>query len=228
MTELELALLDLGRALEFPPAPDLASRVAARIEPRRRRFPVRRVAIAVAVLAVAVGIAFAVPPARSAILRFLGFGAVRIELVQTLPAAQERPLGSGLGETVTAAQAREALQGRLLLPHGAEHATFHVGPGDVVSLVLRSKHGLVLLSELPFGDPGALKKVASDATRIEPAEVNGQQGIWLTGAPHLFVFPGAPPRLAGNVLIWQRGGLTLRLEGRLTKAQAVELAQGVG
>ena len=66
------------------------------------------------------------------------------------------------------------------------------------------------------------------AARIEPAEVNGQQGIWLTGAPHLFVFPGAPPRLAGNVLIWQRGGLTLRLEGRLTKAQAVELAQGVG
>ena len=228
MTELELALLDLGRALELPPAPDLASRVAARIEPRRRRFPVRRLAIAVSVLAVAIGIAFAVPPARSAILRFLGFGAVRIELVQTLPAAQERPLAGGLGATATAAQARDALHGRLLLPPGAEHATFYVGPGGVVSMVLRSKHGLILLSELPFSDPGLLKKAVGGATRIESAEVNGQPGIWLTGAPHVFMFPGAPPRLAGNVLIWQRRGFTLRLEGRLTKAQALELAQSVG
>jgi hypothetical protein len=95
-------------------------------------------------------------------------------------------------------------------------------------MVLRSKHGLVLLSELPFADSGVLKKVSGEATRIEPAEVNGQPGLWLTGAPHVFMFPGAPPRLAGNVLIWQRRGLTLRLEGHLTKAQALELAQSVG
>src|SRR5919204_2640405 len=200
MTELELALVELGRALELPPAPDVAARVAARIEPRRRGFPVRRLAIAIGVLAVGVGIAFAVPPARSAILRFLGFGAVRIELVQTLPAAQERPLGSGLGDVATAAQARAALRGTLLLPPGAEHATLHVGPGGVVSTVLRSKYGLVLLSELPFGDVGAMKKVSSEATRIEPTTVNGQFALWLTGAPHVFVFPNAPPRLAGNVL----------------------------
>jgi hypothetical protein len=228
MTELELALVELGRALELPPAPDLTARVAARIEPRRRGFPVRRLAIAAAVLAVAIGIAFAVPPARSAILRFLGFGAVRIELVQTLPAAQERPLGAGLGDVATAAQARAVLHGRLLLPPGASHATFRIGPGGVVSVVLRSKYGLVLLSELPFGDVGVLKKVSGEATKIEGLEVDGHPGLWLTGAPHVFMFPGAPPRLAGNVLIWQRSGFTLRLEGRLTKAQAVELARSVG
>ena len=39
------------------------------------------------------------------------------------------------------------------------------------------------------------------------------------------MFPGAPPRLAGNVLLWQAHGLTLRLEGRgLTRGRAVELA----
>jgi hypothetical protein len=226
MTELELALVELGRSLELPPTPDLAARVAARIAPRRR-LPVRRVALALAAIAVAVGIAFAVPPARSAILRFFGFGAVRIERVQTLPAAQERPLGADLGPTVSPAQAREALHGRLLLPAGGEHATLHLAPGGVVSLLLRSHGRLVLLSELPFAGEPALKKVAGEATRIEPAEVDGKPALWLTGAPHLYIFPGAPQRLAGNVLIWQRQGITLRLEGRLTEAQALELAQSV-
>ena len=64
MTELEHALRELGRALELPPAPDVAGRVAARIGPRRR-LPVRRIALALAAIAVAVGVAFAVPPARS-------------------------------------------------------------------------------------------------------------------------------------------------------------------
>ena len=227
MTELEHALRELGRALELPPAPDVAGRVAARIGPRRR-LPVRRIALALAAIAVAVGIAFAVPPARSAILRFLGFGAVRIERVETLPAARERPLGADLGPAVPPAQARAALQGRLLLPAGGEHATLHLAPGGVVSLLLRADRRVVLLSELPGMDEGVLKKTAGSATRIEPAQVNGRFALWLTGSPHLYVFPGAPPRLAGNVLLWQSHGLTLRLEGHLTKAQAVDLARSVG
>ena len=37
--------------------------------------------------------------------------------------------------------------------------------------------------------------------------------------------PTLPPRLAGNVLLWQTDGLTLRLEGReLTLARALQLA----
>jgi hypothetical protein len=50
-------------------------------------------------------------------------------------------------------------------------------------------------------------------------------GLWLTGSAHVFIFPGAPPRLAGNVLLLQRAGLTLRIEGkRLAKADALRLA----
>ena len=68
MTELERALVLLGRELGFPAEPDLRSRVRKRIERRRR---VRRgLVFAVALVVVAFGIAMAVPDARSSILRF--------------------------------------------------------------------------------------------------------------------------------------------------------------
>ena len=34
-------------------------------------------------------------------------------------------------------------------------------------------------------------------------------------------------RIRGNVLLWNRGPLTLRLEGRLTKAQALQLVHQI-
>ena len=94
MPELERALVQLGHELDWPAEPDLGSRVRARIE-RKRFTPPLVVAVALAVVAFA--IAFAVPQARSSILRFFHIGAVTIERVETLPAAQERPLAAGLG-----------------------------------------------------------------------------------------------------------------------------------
>src|SRR2546430_5091167 len=92
MAELERALAALAGEIEFPTAPDLRPRVRERLE--RRRFA-RPFALAVALLVIAFGIAMAVPQARSAILRFLHIGAVTVERVETLPAAQERPLTAG-------------------------------------------------------------------------------------------------------------------------------------
>src|SRR5262249_40083437 len=73
MTELELQLAALGHELELPREPDLAPAVLERLE-GRRPFPWRPVALAFAVVAVAVGAAFAVPQARTAILRFFHLG----------------------------------------------------------------------------------------------------------------------------------------------------------
>ena len=93
MAELERELRALGPALEFPPGPDLVPAVRARLAgpERRRPFAWRSVMIAIVALVLALGIAFAVPPARSAILRFLGLRGVRIELVEKLP--EVRPSG---------------------------------------------------------------------------------------------------------------------------------------
>ena len=62
--------------------------------------------------------------------------------------------------------------------------------------------------------------------RSECVRVGGALGYWITGTGHVVTLPpSASPRLAGNVLLWQTGGLTLRLEGRgLTLARALQLA----
>ena len=87
MTELERALVALGRELDFPPTPDLAAGVRERLGRRRRWRPAL---VVLAVAAVAIGIAFAVPPARSAILRFLHLGTATIVRVETLLAAVDQ------------------------------------------------------------------------------------------------------------------------------------------
>ena len=97
MTELELSLAALAPEVDWPATPTLA---LPHVLPRRSR-PRLVIAVALAALVVAVGAAFAVPSARSAILRFFGFGGVTIERVATLPSAQERPLAATLGTPVS-------------------------------------------------------------------------------------------------------------------------------
>ena len=76
--------------------------------------------------------------------------------------------------------------------------------------------------------------MAGDATYVEPAQVGGSPGIWIAGAPHTltyvdrhFGYHQQAILVRGNVLVWIRGPLTLRLEGKLTRAQAVELARSI-
>lgn len=183
---------------------------------RRARWP-----LAVAAALAAVAAAFGVPQSRGAILRFLHLGAVTIERVDRLPAAEERPLGAYLGPVVDSAAAAAELGRRPLLPGLDPAPPLHLANERIVSLLFVYRGEPVLVSELPFTDVGILKKVAAEATRIEPVP----NGLWLSGGAHVFLFPGAPPRLAGNVLLVQRGGLTLRIEGqRLGKEDALRLA----
>lgn len=83
----------------------------------------------------------------------------------------------------------------------------------------------VLLSEAYSEDGILLEKAVGAATHVKPTWVGRDPDLGLSGSPRLFVFRGAPQRLAGSVLLWQHGALTLRLEGRrLTEARAQELA----
>ena len=109
MPELELALRDLGGRLDWPAAPDLEQPVRRRLRKapaRRRLLSRRRVVIAFAVLAVAVGAVFAVPQTRAAILEFFHLRGVTIEPVQELPTVPvQTGLGTFLGDRVTLAEA---------------------------------------------------------------------------------------------------------------------------
>ena len=87
MSALEQRLQALGRELAYPAEPELAPAVIARLD--RAPFPWRRAAaLALAVLAVALAAALAVPQARTALLRWFHIRGATVELVETLPHAQ--------------------------------------------------------------------------------------------------------------------------------------------
>jgi hypothetical protein len=205
MTELERSLRALD--VDWPSTPV----VQLELVPRRRRRTVAALAVVAAAAA-----AFAVPQSRSAILDFFHLGGVTVVRVETLPPAQERPLSAGLGSAVDDAGAAKIL-GTAFVPR--QHGTLRERDG-FVSTVLR---GPVLLSE--FGSAYLIKKLAAGpVVWVEVAP--GVQGLWIAGASHVVSFPGASPRLAGAVLVWERGGVTFRLEGAgLRKEDALRLAR---
>lgn len=227
MTELERALVALGRELDLPSEPDLRSRVRERIERRPRG---RRALVLVLALLVALGIALAVPDARSAILRFFHIGAVTIERVETLPAARGRSLAAGLGPPLSL-RAAEARSGLRLVLTGPRPDSFYAQPGLIATL-LQYGGEPVLLAELQGDQTGISKKLAGPDTRVEPADVGGF-ALWLEGGKHVLTWqtPAGETRLqrrlAGNVLLWSVGERTFRLEGALSKGQMEELGRQI-
>ena len=229
MSSLEQRLQQLGRELAFPPEPELV--VAARAA--GRPFPWRWAALAAAVVALAA--AAAVPQARTSILRFFHLRGATIERVETLPAAQERSKAGGLGERLTLAEAQRQVGFRLLLPPLQGTPPVHLLDGVLATVILRVGGRPVLLSEYAARDYALLKKSVAEKAVVEPVRVDGERGLWLEGPPHtLTYFSGSGEfrqrtvKITGNVLLWTHGPVTLRLEGRISKAQALRLARRIG
>jgi hypothetical protein len=122
----------------------------------------------------------------------------------------------------------------LLLPRSAPRRAY-AEPG-IVAMLLRVE-GLeepVLFAEFRGQGLGIVKKATLRTTIVEPVRVGDADGLWLQGAPHVVTYldaNGQPrvrtTRLAGNVLAWTRGEFTFRLEGDLTRRQALEIARFV-
>jgi hypothetical protein len=229
MAELELELRALGAEIAVPASPDLAAGVARRI---RRRRTTRRLLVAVAVAAAAVGIALAVPPARSAILRFFHLQGVTVERVGTLPAGRARGIDRALGPSMPLAAAERRLGFRFRLPPGATPADARV-VDSLGTVVLQLDGRTLLLSEFRGDVFQLFKKVAGPSTAVAEVVVDGAPGIWVEGATH-FLYLGRngavsdlPIAVHGNVLLWQRGGLIYRLQGRIDKRAAIRIAESV-
>jgi hypothetical protein len=233
---LELRLRALGRELELPPEPDLAAGILGQLEGRRPFQWRPAAALALALVAIAVATAFAVPQARTAILRFFHLGGATVIRVETLPPAVERKHAGGLGTPVPRVEAERRLGFRLALPRfaGSGPQRVYVIRESVGTVVVRWHGRRVLLSEFSsFGETG-LKKLAANATIIDPVELNGRAGLWLEGGPHTLTYfdrelgyRESTILIRGNVLLWLRGKLTLRLEGNLIRSQAIELARTI-
>ena len=230
MPELDAVLRELGRQVDFPPTPELAPAVRGRLETRRSWR--RPVAIALAVLLVALGATFAVPAARTAILDWLGIGGVHIVRVEQLPPAPV--IGHlDLGRPVTLAEARLRAPW-LLVPSDAPDRVYvsTAIPGGKVSLLWGTPENVrLLLTE--FRGEAFITKLIEPGAKVEPVDL-GDQGGWLD-EPHVVAyrdrdgtFRENTARLAGNTLLWQQGEVTLRLEGDLSKEQALRIARSAG
>jgi hypothetical protein len=235
VNELERRLVALGGELELPAEPDLAAAVTARLGERpHRAFPWRAAALVAAVLVVAIAAAFAVPQARTTILRWFHLRGVTVERVETLPRAVERAQAGGLGQPYSRAEAERLVGFGLALPPfsgGRPPSRVFVLDAQLATVVVRAHGRTVLLSEFRSSDFDFLKKATTTETRVEPVQVGGEPGLWVGGGTHVVVYPGGvePPAtlIHGNVLLWLHGNLTLRLEGKLTKSQALGLARTI-
>lgn len=206
----------------FPPEPDLERRVLGRVERRRRRWLVPVLLAAVA----AVGALFAIPQTRAAILDFFRIGGVEVERVDTQPVAPV--VEPDLGRRITLDDARAAAGFDLVVPD-AEFETYYEPP--IVSMkwsrfVLSQWRG----EQLPF-----VQKQVGPASQTVSVSIDGATGLWITGARHEVIWrvPGTTHlqvrerRLVGNVLIWERGTVTYRLEGARSLDEALETARNL-
>jgi hypothetical protein len=92
----------------------------------------------------------------------------------------------------------------------------------------------LLLTAFPGSVPGVFGKGIPPGTSLEELQVDAGHGYWLEGDPHVFFYLDArgqgrteTTRLAANVLIWEQGQLTLRLESVLPKQTALTIAASI-
>lgn len=232
MNELELRLRELGGEIAWPATPAF--------EPILERRPiwVRRglgLAFALLLVATAAGVLALSPGARSAFLELFRLKGASVQLVETLPQAETRR--PDFGERVPREEAERRVGFSLLDLGEAEPdaifvradrmATFVYGPVERPRLVLSQLRGAVW--------DGFVKKVGGRGASVEDVRVGGERGLFVSGDDHVVMFVDESGRvtdeetyLAGTVLLWNRGELLLRLEGELTRAEALELAESVG
>jgi hypothetical protein len=231
MSELELRLTGLREEIDWPETPAFATAFDAR---RARRLPLRPLALGFAILLVVLaGVLVFSPGARSSFLEIFHIRGATVERVETLPDVKVQRLD--YGERVSREEA-ERRTGFRLLDLGSEPDAIFVRPDGLASVVYGdpSRPRLVLSQARGSIFEGFLKKTGGRGTTVRYVTVKGEPGLFITGADHFVMFRDRnggirdeKTYLAGTVLLWGRGPLLLRLEGDLTRAEALALARSV-
>lgn len=232
MPELERKLAALAAEIEWPETPRLD--LALDAERARRRPRLRPLALAFAVvLVVAAGVLAVSPGARSAFLEIFRLDGATVEVTDTLPQVEAQRLD--LGERVGRVEAERRV-GFDLVDLGEEPDAIYVREDRLASLVYGDPASpRVVLSQLRGSlYQGFVKKVAGSRTIVEEVTVDGEPGLFVSGDEHVVIFRDENGSitddrtfLAGDVLLWTRGPLLLRLEAELTRDEALELAESV-
>lgn len=239
----EHAVSSIAAELPYPATPDVAGAVRAHLQvDRPRPWRLRRWAVAALIaLLFALLVAIAVPPVRAALLRVLRIGAIQINLIDdpqqaSLPAAaaQRQPVSIiDLGEEIGLAEAAGVITlANPPFPPGLGEPDAVYGQNllfrePVVSFFWRARgeRPQILLTQI--GLPQfALKWAAGE--QVAEIEVRGRPAIWIAGPHRLDLVSGAAEHvtaIASNVLIWDNGQMTFRLEADMTLEEALQIAE---
>jgi hypothetical protein len=140
------------------------------------------------------------------------------------------------GRSVSLAEAQAGAGFAVFVPSepalGQPQRVFLDGSPPFARVTLSYGEGGLLTEFLGEIDQDAFEKVLQPGTTIEALTIEGKPAYWISGEPHELHYnlPYSRDRwetieVVGNVLVWQRDEVTLRLETPLSKADAVRAAQ---
>jgi hypothetical protein len=254
MDDLRAELVELAASIEFPTEPNLAPLVADRIragvrpQPAPRQLIARRgfaVSLAVAVVLVSAVMVLS-PSTRHAVADFLGIGGARIEFSNEPAAGIATDLQ--LGDRVSLDEAAGRVDFDLRVPSELGEPDEVYVKRDLVtvfvSMAWRANDDLpratstgvgALLTEFRSDvEVDFIKKLIGGGTELTRVTVDGTDAFWVKG-PHSFMLldeEGRPredtARLSANTLLWEREGITYRLEGAFDLDAAARIADSLG
>lgn len=253
--ELIVELRALGDTLDMPSAnlaPDVARRLRAAPAPVRPRWhrTAPRLAIATAAVVamlVVVGTLALRSGTRDAIADRLGIGGVDIGTSATFtpPAHAALQIGTEIRPAEAEDRAGYALFSPpatlgdpdsvflLVHPWGSQ-VSYVYQPRDELPEVAGSAVGLLVTQFPGSTDENYVQKQLAPDSSLELVDIAGTPGFWISGAPHVFFYRDPRGqiqqetiRLAGNVLIWEAAGITLRIESALPRDDVIRIAESM-
>ena len=213
-----------------------------------RRSLLLAVVVLLAIAAVAAAIGLGVPgirierrpnptPSASAAAPSPSTAAGSMAAGSSTPTVPATPLGQELGPLVSLDRARSNAGFGVLVPtvtgYGDPTEVHLIGNRPFGRVTLRYPDGTMLTEFLGEIQPDAFQKIVGSDTTVAPARVGTSGGWWIAGAPHqlglLYRDPDGQTRwqevtVTGNVLLWQVGDVTLRLETPLDRESAIAVA----
>jgi hypothetical protein len=254
--DFETQLRSIASEMDYPPTPDIAGSVTARLgapRPRSKNLNYTRLLTLVVVLLASL---MAIPPVRAAVLEFIQVGVVRIFRHEPTPVPQEIPstsrpltatpaptlpsllpvLEQMAGET-TLQDAQQTTGYPILLP------TYPVGIGEPDRVFVQDASGPMTIlvwidpqqpdqvkMSLHFIPEGSWAVDKFSPQAIDETSVNGHHAVWAVGPYPLMMRNGTmriQRMIDGHVLIWEQGSVTYRLETGSSMEEAVRVAESL-
>ncbi len=220
--DLGTALIDLGAHLAVSEH-SLWPRVNARLDEhdtRRAVWPLWAVAAAViAVITIAI---VSIAPARHAVADLFGIGATHVQHVDRLPDTEASPPLPSKGDRAVLAE--QLAQNHLFEPDAAlagEPVAWLVDPNGETVVAYQD----VALSQRALAGAVPSVKRYGGKGNVQFVQVGDEPAVYV-GGEHTRTIDGHTFR-SGNALIWDSGGVELRLEGGLPLDQILTIARSV-